>query len=95
MAQLIINRSDSRCGSCGKSASMYEAGHYTILGYTENGQPGCLEEWDSVSSDYIQIPEILAESDEGYFFAEHLRGLPVYDCKPEPIGYYGGTPRET
>src|ERR1051326_8156974 len=59
MAQIIINRSESRCGNCGKSAFMEEGGHYTIAGYKDNGLPGCGEEWDSVSSDYPTIPGLL------------------------------------
>lgn len=94
MAQIIINRSESRCGSCGKPANMEETGHYTIMGYKDNGAPGCGEEWDSVSSDYLNIPAMLAAGDEGYWFAENLRGLPVYDASPEPIGVYGGPSRK-
>ncbi|QIQ63022.1 hypothetical protein SEA_MOAB_161 [Streptomyces phage Moab] len=94
MAQIIINRSESRCGNCGKGAFMEEQGHYTIAGYKDNGMPGCGEEWDSVSSDYLNIPAMLVAGDEGYWFAENLRGLPVYDDKPDPIGVYGGTSRK-
>ncbi|XAO35335.1 hypothetical protein SEA_FRANCOB_164 [Streptomyces phage Francob] len=95
MAQLIINRSDSRCGNCGRAAYMEEAGHYKIAGYKDNGQPGCGEVWDSVSSDYLNIPTMLAAGSEGYWFAENLRGLPVYDAAhSEPIGVYGGTSRK-
>lgn len=94
MAQIIINRSESRCGNCGESASMEETGHYTILGYKNNGSPGCGEKWDSVSSDYLLIPAMFVAGDEGYWFAENLRGLPVYDCDPEPIGVYGGPSRK-
>lgn len=94
MAQLIINRSESRCGNCGKPAFMEETGHNTIAGYKENGQPGCGETWDSVSSDYLNIPAMLAAGEDGYWFAENLRGLPVYDASPEPIGVYGGPSRK-
>ncbi|WMI33537.1 hypothetical protein SEA_KENREY_168 [Streptomyces phage Kenrey] len=95
MAQIIINRSESRCGNCGKPANMDEDGHYTIVGYKDNGSPGCGEDWDGVSSDYITIPEMLAAGDQGYWFAENLRGLPVYSAtQTEPIGVYGGSSRE-
>jgi hypothetical protein len=95
MAQIIINRSESRCGNCGKSAFMEEGGHYTIAGYKDNGLPGCGEEWDSVSSDYPNIPAMLVAGSEGYWFAENLRGLPVYDAAhTEPIGVYGGPSRK-
>jgi hypothetical protein len=95
MAQIIINRSDSRCGNCGKPAFMEENGHYTIAGYKDNGKPGCGESWDSVGSDYLDIPEMVASSDQGYWFAENLRGLPVYDAAhTESIGVYGGPSRK-
>lgn len=91
MVNIVINRSDSRCEGCGKSASMYEEGHYIILGYVDNGQPGCGMKWTGVTSDYIMMAEQLAESDEGYFFAENLRGLPVYSFFSDgQIGVYGG-----
>jgi hypothetical protein len=90
MALIYINRSDSRCGACGESASMRETGHFSVLGYTPG--KGCGAIWDGVSSDYTHIPEILAAGDTGYFFAENLRGLPVYGfIQDEPIGVYGGT----
>lgn len=92
MTLLIINRSDCKCDNCGKSANMYETGHFTQLGYVNNGSPGCGEIWTGVTSDYFHIPEQLVESDRGYFFAENLRGLPVYGpFQKEPIGVYGGT----
>jgi len=93
MAQLVINTSDSYCGSCRKPASMYESGHYTILGWVENGSEGCGAVWDSVTSDYLDISRHLAEPNPGGFgFAENLRGLPVYSFfQDEPIGVYGGT----
>lgn len=94
MAQIIINRSESRCGNCGKGAFMEETGHNTIAGYN-GGQPGCGAIWDSVSSDYLNIPAILVAGSEGYWFASNLRGLPVYDASsPEPIGVYGGPSRK-
>jgi hypothetical protein len=74
---------------------MEETGHYKIAGYKDNGLPGCGEEWDSVSSDYLNIPAMLAAGSEGYWFAQNLRGLPVYDAsQPEPIGVYGGPSRK-
>ncbi|AXH49274.1 hypothetical protein HWB76_gp128 [Streptomyces phage Blueeyedbeauty] len=92
MAQLIMNRTDSRCGNCNKPADLYESGHHTILGYTENGQPGCGEEWDSVSSDYVNMPEQMTE---WHFNKTHLIGLPVYSwSSKEPIGLFGGQTRE-
>ena len=96
MSYIRINRSDSRCDACGRGADMYETGHYTIREYgEENGQPGCGVEWDGVTSDYLNIPEQIAQSDDGYFFAENLRGLPVYTFFEDgPIGVYGGQTRE-
>jgi len=91
MADIYINRSDSRCGDCGAAADMYEKGHYTVIGWDEPTK-GCGAIWDGVRSDYMNIPELLASGDRGYFFAEHLRGLPVYTfMQDEPIGVYGGT----
>jgi len=91
MARLILNRTDSRCGKCSKSASCHEDGHFTILGYTDNGQPGCGELWDSVESDYINMGKQMVE---WHFNLTHLIGLPVYDASPEPIGLFGGQARE-
>jgi len=55
MVTLIINRSDSRCGGCGASASPYEDAHVSRLGYTPG--KGCGEPWDSVSSDYFGMDD--------------------------------------
>ncbi len=91
MARLIINRMDSRCGNCNESASPHENGHFTILGYVNNGSPGCGELWDSVESDYINMGKQMIE---WHFNMPHLIGLPVYDASPEPIGLFGGQTRE-
>ncbi len=91
MARLIINRSESRCGNCGLGASPHENGHLTILGYQDNGSPGCGEEWDSVESDYINMGKQMVE---WHFNMQNLIGLPVYDASPEPIGLFGGQTRE-
>lgn len=91
MARLILNRSDSRCGNCNKSADPNEQGHFTILGYKDNGSPGCGELWDSVESDYINMGK---EMTEWHFNKTHLIGLPVYNASPEPIGLFGGQTRE-
>lgn len=91
MARLIINRTDSRCGQCNESASPHENGHFTILGYTHNGSPGCGELWDSVESDYINMGKQMTE---WHFNMPNLIGLPVYDASPEPIGLFGGETRE-
>ena len=92
MAQLIINRTDSKCGDCGKSANPDESGHYTILGYVDNGSSGCGKEWDSVSSDYINMPEQMIE---WHFHKTHLIGLPVYSAVSSmSIGLFGGQTRE-
>lgn len=91
MARLIINRSDSRCGNCGKGASPHENAHLTILGYAEHNSPGCGEEWDSVESDYINMGKQMVE---WHFNITNLIGLPVYDASPESIGLFGGQTRE-
>lgn len=50
---LIINRSDSQCGDCGRSADPNETAHTTLLGYgPDNGKPGCGSKWEKVTSDY-------------------------------------------
>ncbi|QGH79464.1 hypothetical protein SEA_LIMPID_156 [Streptomyces phage Limpid] len=91
MARLIINRTDSRCGECNKSASPHEMGHFTVYGYVDNGSPGCGELWDSVESDYINLPKQMTE---WHFNMPHLIGLPVYNASIEPIGLFGGQTRE-
>jgi len=50
---LIINRSDSRCGNCGKSANPAEAKHDTVIGY--NPGPGCGQRWVLVDTDYLGL----------------------------------------
>ena len=48
MAVLMMGTSASYCGKCNRSADPGQAGHYTQLGYSNNGKPGCGEDWDSV-----------------------------------------------
>lgn len=57
MVRLIINRSDSRCGGCGKSADPHEDAHYRVLGYRPG--EGCGETFTSVSSDYFGMDEAI------------------------------------
>lgn len=53
MDTLIINTWYSKCGSCGKDADPHQRIHAVVLGYgSQNGQPGCMVEWDSITSDY-------------------------------------------
>lgn len=50
---LVINRSDSRCGECGKPCDPHAKAHDVLLGWgPTNGDPGCGAEWDRVGSDY-------------------------------------------
>jgi hypothetical protein len=55
MAVLYINRFDSRCGNCNKSASPYENSHLSILGYTPG--PGCGAVFTEVASDYFGMQD--------------------------------------
>jgi len=71
---------------------MYEDGHYHSYGYSGE-KPGCGEKWDSVGSDYMGIPELLASGTEGYFYSLALQDLPVYNHDDEMIGVYGGQTR--
>lgn len=53
MSTLIVNRSESRCGDCGRGADPHELSHDTVLGYGGPYGPGCGVVWDSVASDYV------------------------------------------
>jgi hypothetical protein len=48
-----MNRFDSRCGECGKPCNPTGKTHDIILGYVDNGKPGCGARWDRVTSDYV------------------------------------------
>lgn len=53
MDVLIIGSWSSRCGTCGKDADPHQRIHAVLLGYgSQNGQPGCMVEWDAVTSEY-------------------------------------------
>lgn len=91
MAILVINRTDSKCGSCGKSANLYEDRHTTVLGWDEP-TTGCGEPWDGVESDYINMHKDFIEDWMGNRFP-HLIGLPVYNCG-DKVGLFGGKTRE-
>lgn len=54
---LFINRSDSECGACGRSANPHEQTHDHVLGY--NPGPGCGTRWALVSSHYTG-PDVAA-----------------------------------
>ncbi len=47
---LIINRVDSKCGGCGRSADPKELTHEHVLGY--NPGPGCRERFVLMTSEY-------------------------------------------
>lgn len=85
---LYIGRSNSKC-SCGVDAFPGENGHYTAGGYTKR-EP-CGMEWDAVSSDYINMPELFLKNTFGY---DNLIGLPVVSYSGEWMGMYGGKTRE-
>lgn len=57
---LVINRSDSRCGSCGKSALPDEITHDTSPGYGDR-PPGCGALFTHVTSEYGYDAELRAE----------------------------------
>lgn len=51
-AVLIIGRTTSWCGYCGRDADPTEKGHYTLLGFgQQNGEPGCQVVWTMVTPD--------------------------------------------
>ena len=50
---LIINRSDSRCGNCGRSADPKEPTHEKVLGYSPG--EGCHQRFVLMDSDYMGI----------------------------------------
>jgi hypothetical protein len=55
---LIINRSDTKCGNCGKGADPYAESHDVILGYPPiGGGPGCGVRWAQVRSDYTGMED--------------------------------------
>lgn len=50
---LVINRSSSTCGDCGRGADPNEKSHKTIIEYSpDTGSKGCGAKWTKVSSDY-------------------------------------------
>lgn len=61
MATLVINRYDSYCGECRKSASPYAESHDKVYGYRPG--EGCGAVFDSVASDYfgLNMKERIAE----------------------------------
>lgn len=48
---LVVNRSDSRCGACGKGANPNDTKHTRILSWGDKGA-GCDVTWTHVTSDY-------------------------------------------
>jgi len=84
---LYIGRSSSKC-SCGVDAFPGENGHYTAGGYTKR-EP-CGHEWEAVSSEYINMPELFLKNTFGY---DNLIGLPVVSYSGEWMGMYGGKTR--
>jgi len=58
MATLYINKSESRCGACGKGADPYEESHITLLGWfaVNDKMKGCGATFDAVASDYFDFP---------------------------------------
>ncbi len=85
---LYINRSDSHC-SCGRGAFPSENGHYRVAGYSQDAEP-CGYEWEAVSSDYANMPELMLKSTFGY---DNLIGLPVVNFSGEYLGVLGGKTR--
>jgi len=86
---LYINRSDSRC-SCGVGAFPSENGHYTAAGWGSSREP-CGMMWDAVSSEYVNMAEMMLTNTFGY---DNLIGLPVVSFGGEYLGMYGGKTRE-
>ena len=61
MATLYINKSESRCGNCDKGCDPYEESHITLLGWSavNDNMKGCGATYDSVSSDYAGMPDLV------------------------------------
>jgi hypothetical protein len=61
VATLYINKSESRCGNCGKGADPYEESHITLLGWfaTNDKMHGCGAVFDMVDSDYVGMPGLV------------------------------------
>lgn len=76
MAVIYINRSNSRCGECGKGAFPSENAHLTQAGYVR-GVKGCGAIWTAVGSDYGDIMERILDGER--FFYDNLVGLPAHD----------------
>ena len=49
---LIINRSDSKCGNCGKPADPHESHHDTVR-YWQDETEGCHQRFVLVTSHYV------------------------------------------
>lgn len=58
MVTLYINKSESRCGGCGKGADPYEESHITLVGWAavNDKMKGCGADYTDVSSDYRYFP---------------------------------------
>jgi hypothetical protein len=54
---LIINRSNSKCGACGKGASPHDTRHDDIVDWTPVPGGGCGIEWRYVTSAYTNSEE--------------------------------------
>lgn len=87
LATLYINRSDSRCGWCNRSALPSDKRHETPCGYDQH--PGCGAEFASVSSDYFGAPEMYVRiramrPDLPFIEPDALRILPPTDGEVQP-----------
>lgn len=50
---LIIDRSSSSCGNCGRGCDPSERNHDTVYGYQHSGEPGCHYYYKYVTSNYM------------------------------------------
>lgn len=61
-ATLYVNKSESRCGACGKNADPYEETHISGQWYKDKRLAGCGAKFTSIASDYTHIgPEDIAD----------------------------------
>lgn len=57
---LIINRSESKCGNCGRPANPHETHHISVPSYQPSTSPGCGQRWVLARSDYIGYDKTFA-----------------------------------
>ena len=57
---LVINRTASKCGHCGRNAIPDEDQHLSSPGYERDRPPGCGVRWVLVDTDYAGMEDSVA-----------------------------------